>query len=184
MKVINLLPKHRQQELHYVAVLHSVWIVVWLTVFSVAAVYAVQVGTQLYLKGKVVALQQEIARLKVQVEQKENTQIKAQVKADNDIVSDFKKLADGAPQWSKVIKAFAPIPPDGVKVNSFTIDPVQKSITINGFAPTRALVIQLWNNIVADNKDFYNVDYPFENVSKPTDITYHFTFYIQNSLLQ
>jgi hypothetical protein len=57
-------------------------------------------------------------------------------------------------------------------------------VSITGFSPTRELVIQLYNNILQDNKDFYNVNYPFENLGKPTNVNFHFNFYLQSKLLK
>ena len=76
------------------------------------------------------------------------------------------------------------MPPQGVKINSFNIDPVGKSVTINGISPTRDLVIELYNNILNDSNDFYNINYPLENVVLPVNVDFHFTFFIQDKLLQ
>ena len=63
------------------------------------------------------------------------------------------------------------------------IDPVKKSISINGFSPTRELVIELYNIIRNDTKDFKNINYPLENVALPKDNNFHFVFFIQDKLL-
>ena len=184
MKVINLLPKIRKQELAYIAMLRGFWVIVLLSLASFALVFLAQIGARLYLGLKADALQRQILVLQEQVNKKENAEIKAKIKAANDLVSDFKNLSDSAPKWSKVIKAFVSVPPEGVKINSFAIDPAKKSITISGLSPTRDLAIELHDRIQADSKDFYGIDYPFEIVAKATDISFSFTFNIKDELLK
>ena len=183
-KIINLLPKARQQEIRYVAAMRTAWIFVALSVVSFGVVFLVQLGAQFYLQQQSVGLSKQISDLQTQVKKKENAQVKAQVDEANSYIGDFKNLANASPKWSKVIKAFAPLPPAGLKISSFAIDPVAKTISISGQSPTRDLVIQLHNNILADTKDFANINYPLENIAQPTDVSFHFTFTIQDALLQ
>lgn len=184
MKTINLLPKARQQELGYEITLHSMWVITGLTIASFAVVFAAQFSTKLYLEIQAQSIKGQITQLQSQVNKQENAQVKAQVKAVNDVILDYKNLADSSPKWSKVIKAFVKLPPDGVKVDSFTVDGTTKLVNITGKAPTRELVIQLYNNILADSGEFYNINYPLENIALPTDVSYHFTFSVKDSLLQ
>jgi len=184
MKTINLLPKNRQQELHYEVTLHALWVVVGLSLASFALVFLAQFATKFYLEIQAKNIKNQITLLQGQVDKQENAQVKAQVKAINDTVSDYKNLADASPKWSKVVKAFTNLPPDGVKINSFSVDIATKAVNITGIAPTRDLVIQLYNNILADPSEFYNIDYPLENIAKPANINFHFTFFVKDTLLQ
>ena len=174
MKTINLLPKLRQLELRYIAMLRSVWVVVMLSAASFAAVFLVQAGARLYLHAEAASIEKEIAELQEQVKKEENAKVKAQVKIANDLVSDYKNLADASPKWSK----------EGVRINNFAIDPLKKSVNISGFSATREAVIELYKNILADADNFFGIDYPLENVSKPANINFHFTFFVSNGLLQ
>ncbi len=184
MRIINLLPKPRQQELRYAALLHSLWQAVGWSFFGFILVFLAQFGAKFYLQLQNQLIASQITQLQQQVNKQENAQLKAQVKAANDIISDYSNLAAAAPNWSRVIKAFAPLPPPGVKINNFGINTSAKSINISGIAPTRELVILLYNNILADKADFYNIDYPLENIAQPVNNNFHFTFYIQDRLLK
>lgn len=184
MRQINLLPKLRQQELRYETLLHSLWLVIGLSLASFAVVFIAQFMAKFYLELQSQLVKAQIAQLQIQVNKQENATVKAKVKAVNDLISDYKNLADSSPKWSKVIKAFAPLPPSGVLVSNLVVDATQKSVTITGFSPTRQLVIQLYNNILDDPADFYKVNYPLENIAEPTNINFHFTFYIQAKLLK
>lgn len=184
MKTINLLPKFKQEELRYYITLQGLWAIVTLSLISFALVFLAQIGTKLYLEQQAGSIKDQITLLQGQVNQQKNSDVKNQVTTINNLIADYKMLEIDSPKWSKVIKAFTKIPPKGLRVSNFSINPQQKSISIYGISPTRDLVIQLYNNILQDNSDFYNVDYPLENIVSPTNVSYHFTFYFQNKLTQ
>ena len=164
--------------------LRSLWVVVMLSLASFLLVFLAQIGARVYLHAQAGVLEKQIADLQEQVKKQENAEVKAQVKTANDLVSDYKNLADFSPKWSRVIKAFVALPPESIRVNSFAIDPVKKSVSISGLSATREEVIQLYKNILADTSNFYGIDYPLENVAKPTNVSFHFTFFIQDELLK
>lgn len=184
MRIINLLPQSRQEELRYEAVYHSLVTIFIFSLMSFALVVLAQFGTKFYLEAKEKSLNTQIEQLKSQVNKQENADVKKKVQVINDLITDYNTLANLSPKWSKVIKAFSILPPEGVKITNFSIDVTRKSIIINGQSPTRELVIQLYNNILNDSANFYNVDYPLENVAKPFDINFHFSFNIQEELLK
>ncbi len=183
MKTINLLPKARQQELRYDRIFHGSIKLLTLALLSFVLVFAVQAAARLYLQEEYRATQARIAALRQQVNKDENASLRNEVKSANDIVADYKNLSDQAPRWSKVLKAFSALPPQGIAITSFAADAKTKQVQISGRSPTRDLVIQLYNNILADSKEFKGIDYPLENVSKPANVNFHFTFTIQDSLL-
>jgi Tfp pilus assembly protein PilN len=184
MKIINLLPKTRQQELRYEVILYSLWVVVSLSLASFVLVFLVQFATKFYLQYQDNVIKQQVVQLQSQVNKQQNTEIKAKIEAVNNLVSDYLNLANSSPHWSKVIKAFAPLPPPGIKISTFGIDPSQNTVNITGLSPTRDLVIALYNNILQDTNDFYGINYPLENVVNPVNVNFHFTFKIQSKLLQ
>jgi translation elongation factor EF-4 len=71
-----------------------------------------------------------------------------------------------------------------VGITSLAVDLKTKAVTITGFAPTREKVRDFYNNIYSDTKEFHGVDFPLENVAKPTDNLFHFTFYINDDLIK
>jgi len=184
MRTINLLPKPRQQEIYYSSLLSGLWTVVILSLFSFALVFLVQFGAKFYLAAEAASVSNQIAQLKIQVDKNDNAAVRQQVQAANNIISDYNTLEQNAPKWSKVIKAFAVLPPPGVQITNFTVDDVNKTVTINGLSQTRDLVIELYNNILHDDKNFYRVDYPLDNLVSPTDVNFHFTFLVRDDLLK
>lgn len=181
-KVINLLPKPKQKELHYDSMLHSLWTIVIWSCLSFAAVFAAQFATKFYLQLEGQVIHDQIIALQKEVDKQQNSDVKAKIAVANNLIKDYHKLAVASPQWSKIIKAFAPLPPAGIKINTFAVNTSNKSVVITGLSPTRDLVIMLYNTILADQKDFYGIDYPLENVVAPTNNSFHFTFYVQDSL--
>lgn len=184
MKLINLLPKPRQRELRYEAIYRSLKTVVIWGFLSFAVVFFSQFLTKIYLQVKISSINAEIEQLKKQVNKQENADLKKKIQSINSIIGDFNMLATSAPKWSKVVKAFAELPPEDVKISSFTVSADKKQVSINGYAPNRQAVIQLYNNILADKKNFSNIDYPLENVARAVDINFHFTFTVQDQLLK
>jgi hypothetical protein len=184
MRQINLLPKSRQEEIFYQSVLRGLYIIIAISIASFALVLLAQFGIKFYLSIEYKDTEYQIGQIKSQVDKKENSQIKDQITKINGRIADYKNLADSAPKWSKVLKAFSVLPPQGVKINAMSVDFKNKSIMLNGFAPTRELVIAMYESVKKDGSHFNNIDYPLENVIKPKDINFHFTFYINESLLK
>jgi hypothetical protein len=184
MRIINLLPKIRQRELRYEIVLHSLWVIASLSLVSFVLVFLIQFATKFYLEFEDNVIKKQVAELQVQVNKQQNTEIKAKIETVNNLVSDYLNLAGGSPHWSGVIKAFAPLPPQGLQISTFSINSEQKLVNIIGLSPTRDLVIELYNNILKDSDDFYGIDYPLENVVNSSNVSFHFTFKIQDKLLK
>jgi hypothetical protein len=184
MREINLLPKPKQQELRYEVLLNSLYKVIGISVVSFVLVFSVKLGTKLYLGSELASIQNQSEQLKGLVDKQDNAAIKNQIGQVNNEIADFSNLSAATPKWSKVLKAFAVLPPSGVKINSFVLDFGKKTVNINGTSPTRELVIQTYYNILRDSKEFYDIDYPLENIAKPKDINFHFTFFVRDDLLK
>jgi len=164
--------------------LQGLWAVVILSFVSFALVFVCQFATKFYLQAKAKSTAEEIVQLQSQVNKGDEGVIKAQILKANNSIADYNTLAAAAPRWSKLLKAFPPLVPQGVEINSFNVNVPARSVGISGLSPTRDLVIQLYNNILKDDKQFYNIDYPFENIVNPTNVAFHFTFYIRDGLIQ
>ncbi len=184
MKIINLLPKPRQKDLYYEEIYHGMVVLFVISVISFAFVFAAQVAVKFFLQEQSVGIQRNVDVIKSQVSKDDNIKIKQTIKDVNTAVSDFNSLAANSPKWSKFVKAFVALPPDGIKISQLNADIAKKTVTINGYSPSRELVIKMYENIKQDTKNFYNVDYPLENVVKAKDVNFHFTFYIKDELLK
>ncbi|MEK7618485.1 MAG: hypothetical protein AAB410_05065 [Patescibacteria group bacterium] len=184
MKLINLLPKEKQKELGYKRLSKTVISLIWITVASFILVLLAQFGAKAYLQGQEAGLKASIEDLKAQASKEENAQIKAKITQLNDMVADYRAISGNVAKLSKVIRQFAPLIPSGINITSMKIDSGNRVIDITGQSPTRELVIRLYENIVDAKNNFPDIDYPLENVAKPVDIGFHFTFNINPDLLK
>lgn len=183
MKRINLLPKQKQTELYYEDLYHSTSVAVILGVVILALGVVVQIFVMFYLENKEAKLMAEIETLKQQTDKTENNEQKKQIRLINSQMQDFEKLAKDSPQWSVVLKAFGGLVPKDVKISSFSADSKTGKVEIAGYSPTRELVIELYNNINADKDHFKDINYPLENVARPTDVLFSFAFTIQEGVV-
>ena len=178
------MPKSRLRDLYQEMVFHRLLSAVWLSVFSFLVVIGVQVYAQFELQRRVVDFQGRIDQLKQQVNKKENSELKTQIKVVNNLIADYKNMTGAVPKFSKVLIAFSALPPENISINSLTIDPVKKTIMVSGFSPTREAVIAFYDAIKKDSKDFENVDYPLQHIVKAKDVPFQFNFNIKDELLK
>jgi Tfp pilus assembly protein PilN len=183
MKRINLLSKTKQTELFFEDLYRGVVTLVVLGTFVLLAGVVIQIAVWVYLQQKEASVIAEAAAIQQQIDESENAQLKAKVKEINALMSDFDRLATQTPQWSRVLKAFAQLVPNGVKITNFSADAATGTIEISGYSPSRELVIELYNNINGDKEHFKEINYPLENVAKPTNIIFNYTFTVQDGVL-
>ncbi len=129
-------------------------------------------------------LRREAEEIQMRFAGKEVTDIKKQVKVLNAQITDYNQLAVAAPRWSRVLERLAQVAPPGLQVTSFTVDSNKRVATITGFSPTRDLVISLYNNLVQDTEYFEAVNYPLENVAKPANINFSYTFTVKEQAIR
>lgn len=180
---MNLLPKLKQQELAYEKLFYSVSVACVIAVIFIAIGVVVQFGVHTYLDRQINSIAGEIDAMKRTANKTENAAVKQQIKVVNSQIENFSDLINKAPQWSGVFAAFLQDVPPDIHITQVTANAEKKEITINGYAPTRELVEELYNNINADKDHFKEINYPLENVSQPTDVKFTFTFTVQDSVL-
>lgn len=184
MKIINLLPKPHQEELKYRATFRSLLLFSGLCIISYVLVFAGQFGVRIYLDHVQRDVQQQTNEVKDFANKQENTDLKNRIRLINNQISDYTNTAGASPKWSNVLLAFTKVVPDGVAIQSLTVDYRKRLISIRGFARTREAVITVYNNILADTEHFQGIDYPLENVTKPTDVSFSFTFTVKEGVLK
>ncbi|MDQ3018353.1 MAG: hypothetical protein M3Q64_00560 [bacterium] len=183
MKRMNLLPKAQQQELHFEQLFHSILIAVVLATAILLLGVVVQLGVWAYLERSQAIMIKQIDVLKQATDKTENAELKKEIKLINAYMKDFTDLSARTPQWSRVLTALATQIPRGVQISKLDADLKTSKIDIAGYSPTRELVIELYNNINADKAHFRDIDYPLENVARPAEVQFHFTFYIKDGVL-
>lgn len=183
MKRINLLPQHKQSDLYYEDLYRSVNTLVVLSVAILLLGVVAQVFVWIYLDRKEATVSAKVTAIQQQIDKSENAAVKQEIREVNTLMQDFDNLSRTTPQWAAVLKAFARLVPNGVKISSFDSDAKTGAIEISGYSPTRDLVIELYNNINGDKTNFKDINYPLENVSRPNDVQFNFKFFIQDGVL-
>jgi Tfp pilus assembly protein PilN len=184
MRVINLLPKEKQLEFRYRKMYRSLLMLFSIVGASFALVVLFQFGSRLYMERQIKQVKLETEKLRAISNKEENNELKKRIQQINSQVTDFNKLSEEAPQWSGVVRAFAKLVPADVYVQIFSVDIAKRQVNITGFAPRRELVIALYNNIKGDTEHFANIDYPLENVSRPTDVQFRYSFTVQEGAIK
>lgn len=181
---LNLLPQSKQRELYYEQLLHSVSVAVGLAVAVLLLGVVAQIGTRIILKQQLSGIEADIQYFQQAVDKEENTALKQEIRVINNQMKDFQNLYQNTPLWSDVLEAFARQVPNGVLVTDFSGTLETGEIEIAGYSPTRELVIELYNNINADKEHFKDINYPLENVAKPTDVEFRYTFYLKEGVFK
>lgn len=184
MRIINLLPKPKQRELKLENWFKAALKFVAVTTSSFLLVFLGQLAARAYISQRAVSLERTVQNLQQAINKGENAQLRKQITDVNSQMADFKQLWEGTPKWSRVFSAFAKDVPLGVKIINFDADVKTKKVQIQGFSPSRGLVIELYNRINLDSDNFSGINYPLENVAKPADVTFNFAFSIQEKLLK
>lgn len=183
-KQINLLPKSKLKQLELRSWFFGLLSLYVIAGISFGIVLVAQGGVLWYLKTREKSLEAETETLRQFASAKESTDVRKQVTLINNRVNDYNNLAQSTLHWSKLLTIFSQVVPVGVQIQSFAVDNTKKQVAISGYAPTRELVIQLHDNIAAKSRYFTKLDYPLENVTRPTNIVFHYTFTVLDEALK
>jgi predicted negative regulator of RcsB-dependent stress response len=104
MKIINLLPKHKQEELRYESLFHSVLIASGIAVAILLLGLLVQLGLRFYLNHQTSAIQKDIEQIKQVTNKQENNEIRIKIRTINAQMNDFKSLSASTPTWSSATR--------------------------------------------------------------------------------
>ncbi|MEZ4180381.1 MAG: hypothetical protein R3B41_02625 [Candidatus Doudnabacteria bacterium] len=180
---LNLLPHFKQEEIYFEKVTYAVGVAITVSTIILLIGVVLQVVVSIFLVQQVDSIDSQIVSLTKSVDETENTALKKEIKAINDVMTDFKNLQNTTPEWAEVIDSISRQIPSGVLIDNLGANLETRAIEISGFAPTRELVIELYNNIKADREHFEDINYPLENVSKPVDVDFYYTFYVKEEFL-
>lgn len=184
MKIINLLPKSEQTLIKQEKVFSTVRRAAVYSYISYGLLFAILVGTRFYMQQHLTNLNSLIAQQQEIISKQNNVNLKNAINNDNSTIQDYLNLAKNNPTWSKVLEAFVKDVPPGVEIQTFKTNTSTGQIQITGVALNRdAVVIQLRQNILNDPL-FENIDLPFDNLQQPSNLSFHYTFYVKTNLLK
>jgi len=183
MRIINLLPKYEKEAYRKLRILsHLREFTLWSFVTYVV-VLAILIGTHFYIQKNLFNIDNDIALEKQIIAKADNAAIKSQLDFNNGSVADYNQLAQTNPTWSRVLEGFSNLVPQGVAIKEFSANLADGKIQINGTAQTRDAVLVLRQNIIASSL-FQNIDFPLDNLQKPTNTSFHYTFFLKTGVLK
>ncbi len=181
-KFINLLPADAQRDI-VVAKLHSqvlnlfVWIILSLIITAVFFLAA-----RLYLHTQISRLSGDIERQRQVVSQDDNRQLKEELRRLNVQLANLVRLEEGQAQWSEILIELARLLPHDISLDSAVLDRTTREIRISGLARTRASVLLLHSNLLTSTV-FTGVDFPYSNITMPTNVSFRYKFYVRPEAL-
>ena len=184
MKQINLLPKEKQQTLVYENLFRGILRFIELALLTFALVFVGQFATWSYLRTYESNINAKTEAIKAVSNKADNAKLKSQIKEINGQINDFKSLLDTTPAWSKAIVPVNSHVPSDMRITTVTADAVKKKLEIRGYSPTREGVIAFYNSIKEDTDAFAGINYPLENVTRPTEVYFNFTVELKDEILK
>ena len=182
MKIINLLPPEEQKQLRQEKIFANIKIFFYFAIASYVLLFLSFLAWRTYILLNGSNLDLMVQRTQQLITQQNNDALKIKIQYNNNLVSDYNNLYPQSPKWSKILIEFANLVPNGVVLNSFNASSSDARIDIAGTAATRDEVLLLRQNI-ANAADFKNINLPLENIAKPDNVDFHYTFYVNDNVL-
>ncbi len=182
MKIINLLPPSEAENLKQIRTFSWVRTFVIASVGVYILVVLLLIGYRFYMASTLSGLDSQISAEKKIISQANNIVLQKQIDDTNHIIGDYNKLSDQNPNWSKILKGFANLVPQGIYIQGFTANADTGMVQVTGVAATRQEVLDLHASIAASPL-FRDIDLPLDNLQKPTNVSFHYTFYVTNGSL-
>lgn len=177
MKQINLLPKSERQELKlqlFSEQFISFWIWVMISlVFLVGLTYSAKI----YLSGQVASAESQINLEKQVLKTSDNEMLKQKVDELNNQINLIKSMDGQHYYWSKALVEVGNLLPTDISLDSLSMDRTTGKVDIKGTAADRESVLKFWANI-HKSEIFRNVNFPLENLNRPKDDPFVFSFFI------
>jgi Tfp pilus assembly protein PilN len=178
MRIINLLPLARQNELRYEEYARFVILTGVFVLLALVAAYGV-------LLFGLTTVQSRISSLKHEIEEKEErlqafTQVEIRDRASelNHMLLVFERAEAVRILWSPILQEFASQVPTDVVISRFVVSQTTKQVSVSGLARTREDMLRFRENILSSTK-FRDINFPLSNLSKPVDIPFRYTFYLK-----
>lgn len=183
MKVINLLPQTEQKELQQEKLFRSFRKFLIACGVSYALLIAGLIGWKIFLTTTLANVDSDIKKNQALIDRQDNDAIRKEVGKINNTNADYLAFAANNPTWSKVLAAFSNLVPSDVVITSFNGNTKTGKIDILGVGTTRDAVLTLRANI-ANSSMFKNINLPLENLQKPANVVFNYTFYLADGALK
>lgn len=182
MKIINLLPENEVKELQLRLASNQLLKFFVVIFISLAICFTGALVMRFYIEGSIAQTKVEVANLQQQLSSSNNQALEKQVKALNTQIRNVKAIDQQHYYWSKALVELSNVTPAGMHIDVVSADRASGQIQISGVADKRDLVLQFWSNVKKSNL-FANIDFPLNNLERPTNTSFSFTFYVNTSVI-
>jgi Tfp pilus assembly protein PilN len=182
MRVINLLPKSEQKALAQENLFTYFKRFVMFSAGSYVLLILILLGWRIYLNSTYSDLDGDIKRSQALIDRQDNDAARKQIQKYNNTSTDYLSLAAASPKWSKVLESFSRMVPSDVLITSINANTKTGKIDIAGVGLTRDAVLALRSNIAASQL-FKNVNLPLENLQKPSNVVFNYSFFVADGVL-
>jgi len=170
---LNLLPPERKEAYHWrslrkTAIFNSIIILSLLVYFCLPFIV---INVYLYAKAK--DLDQDIYSYEQKEKIKEINSIEKSARSINNTLVSIAKLSEDQVYWTNALEDVVNKIPSGIQIFSLEITP-EGNFSLIGKAQTRDEILELEKNL-KQSSNFKDIQFPFENLKKKTDVDFKFT---------
>ncbi len=183
MRVINLLPLAEQRAIKQETLFRSFRKFLFFSLTTYILIIAILFGWKFYLQSTLVGVDVDIKKNQAIVDSQDNNAIRQAVQKSNNTVVDYLNFTATNPKWTNVLNELAEIVPSDVILTSLVANTKTGKIDILGVGLTRDAVLTLRSNIAA-SKTFKNINLPLENLQKPNNVVFSYTFYLAEGAIK
>ena len=175
---VNLLPEGEQKEIRLEKLTsHLLNFFVWIFL-SLVALTLVFLATRFFLRSELKMVSEQIVQQRQVVSKEENQKLKMKLDDFNTDLANYVNLEKNHAVWSDVLVSFAQLVPPDVSIDSLVADRKSRNIKIAGFAKSRESVLKLRDYLLSSDY-FEQVNFPLSNLAKPTNLSFHYSFYVK-----
>jgi len=179
---LNLLPPQDQSNITLERITKRISnLFAWILI-SLLVVLVLLLGTKAYLAAQLSSVSDRVAMQQQIVSQEENKELKNRLDRLNSHLKNLVTFDAYQAEWSAALIEFAKVLPRNVSLDTFLADRTTGQIRITGFAKSRESVLELRENLL-DSDYFTNVNFPLSNLIRPNDVNFHYTFYVEETML-
>jgi Tfp pilus assembly protein PilN len=183
MRSANLLPREEKELLEKERLLLAVRRFIIFSALSYAIVFGMLFTAGLYDRLLLESVDSQIQQEDTGEAKKANAELKTKIDRYNSIFNDYNTIAANNPEWSNVLLEFAGLVPADIVIQSFNANTASGKIEVSGFARNRDSVLKLRDDL--QNSDYFkNTDFPLENLTKPGNLSFRYTFFLEENVLK
>lgn len=176
--MINLLPPEQKKELEQEEIFKLVLIlgiVILAFLFSLVLIlFSIKTSLLVDLNTQEIYIEQEQKEL----EKPEMRELEAKIKKNNSTLSKLEIFYQSQPNLTLILEKIYRTLPEEIYLTSFNFNPQVSQVSLDGFSPTREILIRFRENLEG-TKGFKEIEFPPTSWVYLTDIKFSVNFKIE-----